>query len=82
MGVYSDRLKRGVLGTGQARKGGGGLRHGSCQKGGSYARVRLEKKGGGVLGTGQVKKGGGVFTAARTCIGHICECRPPGRGPS
>ena len=38
-----------------------------------------KKGGGGVLGTGQVKKGGGVvFTAAHTCTGHICECRPPG----
>ena len=48
VGVYSDRLKnrglrhgsgqkRGVLGTGQARKKGG-LRHGSGQKGGSLLR--------------------------------------------
>ena len=48
MGVYSDRLKkrglrhgsdkkRGVLGTGRARKKGG-LRHGSGQKMGSLLR--------------------------------------------
>ena len=47
--VYSDRLKGGVLGTGQvkkrglrhgsgSRKGGGGLRHGSGKKGGSLLR--------------------------------------------
>ena len=44
MGVYSDRLKRGVLGTGQARRGGGDLRHGSCQKGGTG---QARKRGGG-----------------------------------
>ena len=79
MGVYSDRLKRGVLGTGQARKGGGGLRHRSCQKGGSYARVRLEKKGGGgVLGTGQVKKGGGSLLRHVRVLNIYASADPPG----
>ena len=81
MGVYSDRLKRGVLGTGQARKGGGGVLGTGHVKKGGLTHGSGSKKGGGVLCTGQVKKGG-VFTAARTCIGHICECRPPGRGQS
>ena len=27
---HGSSKKRGVLGTGQARKGGGGVRHGSC----------------------------------------------------
>ena len=64
MGVYSDRQKK------------RGLRHGSgSTKGGSYARLRLNKRG--VLGMGQVKKG--VFTVAHTCTGHICECPPPPR---
>ena len=66
MGVYSDRLKkrglrhgsgskRGVLGTGQARKMGG-LRHGSGSKKGC-----LRHESG--------KKGGGVFTAAYGLVG-------------
>ena len=67
MGVYSDRLKRGVLGTGQARKGGGGVLGTGHVKKGGLTHGSGSKKGGGVLGTGQVKKGGGGLYCG-TCL--------------
>ena len=64
MGVYSGRLKKGVLGAGTARKRG------------VLCAGPTRKKG--VLGAGQVKKG--VFTAAHTYTEHICEYPPPPPG--
>ena len=74
MGDYYDRLKTGVLGMGQVKKGG--LRHGSGQKRGVLGMGQARKRGGGPM-HGSGKKGGGAFTAAHTCTGHICECPPP-----
>ena len=61
MGVYSDRLKIGVLGTGQVKKRG------------VLGTGQARKKGGLRHGSGQKR---GVFTAAHTCTGHISGADP------
>ena len=58
--------KIGVLGTGQVKKGG------------SYARVRLEKRG--VLGTGQVKKRGSLLRHIPVLGIYVSAPPPPPRG--
>ena len=56
--------KRGVLDTGQVIKGG------------SYARVRLDKRG--VLGTGQVKNGGYFYCGSIPVLAIYVSAPPPG----
>ena len=56
MGVYSDRLKKGVLDTNQIKRGG------------VLGTGQARKKGGLRHGSGQKR---GVFTAGHTCTGHI-----------
>ena len=58
---HGSGQKRGVLGTGQV-KGGGGLRHGP-----GSTKWGLKQRSGKI-------GGGGVFTAEHTCTGHICVC--------
>ena len=63
MGVFSGRLKRGVLGAGTARKRG------------VLGAGLTRKKGGLRCGSGKKR---GVFTAAHTYTEHICEYPPRG----
>ena len=66
VGVYSGRLKRGVLGAGTARKRG------------VLGAGQTRKKGGLRCGSGPKR---GVFTAAHTYTEHICEYPPRAQSP-